>query len=106
MGVVGHCYGRLVGAGIEVVDGMHAGQNRGGVVCREMPEHFPSVRGNTDDTTVSRCTVLGRVEPELVDLQGMALAREVRARLRSIVHEDNRLHGQRTLSSDRLSRLL
>ena len=34
-----------VGAGMEVVDGMHAGQSQGGLVtCPEMPEHFPIAR--------------------------------------------------------------
>ena len=31
-------------AGMEVVDGKHAGQSQEFVTCREMPEHFPSVR--------------------------------------------------------------
>ena len=33
----------LVGAWMEVVDGMHAGHGHGGL-CWKMPEHFPSAR--------------------------------------------------------------
>ena len=34
-----------VGAEMEVVDGAYAGQSQDGlVICREIPEHFPSVR--------------------------------------------------------------
>ena len=33
-----------VGAGMEVVIGMHAGKSRGAVVCRDMPEHFQNAR--------------------------------------------------------------
>ena len=39
MAVVG-----LVDAGMEVVDGIHAGQSQWVVACREMPEHFPCAR--------------------------------------------------------------
>ena len=42
MCVVG--YGGLGRAGEEVEDGMHAGQRWGLVACREMLEHFSSVR--------------------------------------------------------------
>ena len=34
----------LVGEGMEVVDDMHAGQGLVLAACRDMPEHFPSVR--------------------------------------------------------------
>ena len=35
-----------MGEGMEVVDGMYAGQSQGGwlVDCHEVPEHFPSAR--------------------------------------------------------------
>ena len=41
MCVAGHGYG---GAGVELVDDMHAGQRRGLVVCQRMPDHFLSAR--------------------------------------------------------------
>ena len=45
MCVVGHCYGGLFG-GMDGGGGWYAcGAKPGGLVaCREMPEHFPSVR--------------------------------------------------------------
>ena len=49
MCVVGHCYGVFGGAGMMVVDGMHAGQSQGGL------SHFPSVRRYTGDTRSHRC---------------------------------------------------
>ena len=55
----------LVGAGMEVVDCMHAGQSR-----------ESRVRGDavmTLITPLSRCTAQGRVEPELVGFPGKAL---------------------------------
>ena len=60
----------LVEAGMEVVDGMHAGgtKPRMLVVCREMPEHF-GVRGDismTPDHTAILETALDRVDPELI----------------------------------------
>ena len=42
MCVVSHGYGGLVGAWMEVVDDMHAGQRWGLVACREKLEHIPS----------------------------------------------------------------
>ena len=60
-----------VGAGIEVVDDMHAGQSRdGGSHVGRCRSPF-RVRGGTLMTPVtppSWCTALGRVELELVDL--------------------------------------
>ena len=41
MSVVSHGYGGLGGVRIEVVDGMHAGED---VACWEMPEHFQTAR--------------------------------------------------------------
>ena len=64
-----------VGAWMEVVDGMHAGQGQGGWPhvgrCRSVFE----VRGDTLITPLSGCAALGRVEPELVGLPGKAFSR-------------------------------
>ena len=43
-----------VGKGMEVVDGMHAGQNKGVIECREIPKHIPSARWYIDDTQLPR----------------------------------------------------
>ena len=45
MVVVGHSYGGLGGAGMELVVAKHARESQEGLVaCREMPEHFQSAR--------------------------------------------------------------
>ena len=75
-----------MGAGIEVVDGMHAGQSQHWLVaCWEMPYYF-RVRSDTLITLPFMCAALGRVEPELVGLPGMAFARDDMRRLRFDVH--------------------
>ena len=90
MRVCSHGYGRFGGAGMEVVDGMHAGKIQGGSHvgrCRCTCHRWHPI------TPPSRCAALGRVEPELVGLPGMDLALDATRRLRFVVHTAGWLHS-------------
>ena len=50
MCVDSHGYCRSGGAGMEVVDGMHVGQNQGLSTCQEIRKHLPNARFCTGDT--------------------------------------------------------
>ena len=80
MCVVSHGYGGLVGAGMEVVDGMHAEQSLWGWSHFETCRTVSRVRGDTLMTPPSSCAAFGMVEPELVGLPGKALTRETTIR--------------------------
>ena len=86
IGVVNHGYGVLDGAGMEVVNGMHAGLSQW---CWSHVGRFRStsrVRGDTlmkpGHTAVQVCCSLGRIEPELVGFPGKALSLDVTRMLR------------------------
>ena len=85
----------LVGAGIEVVDGMHAGQSswvsRMSADAGPLPE-FDVIHRWLTITPPSRCAALGMVELELVGLLGKALTRDATRRLRFVVHAHGWLH--------------
>ena len=79
----------LVGAEMEVVDGMHAVQKQGVVGrCRS------TSREQTDTLIAppSRCAALGRVEPDFFSLLGKALTRDTTRWLRFVVHAADWLH--------------
>ena len=56
---------------------------------------LPENKVNTLMTPPSRCTVLGRVNPELVGLSGKTITRNAMRRLRFVVIATGWLHGQR-----------
>ena len=94
MGVVSHGYGGLGGIWMYVVDGMHARQCQGGWSHVGRCRNTPRVRGDAlmlPITSPSWCAVQGRVEPELVGLQGEVLTWDATRRLRLVyslcVHE-------------------
>ena len=64
-----------MGAGMNVVDGMHAEQSWGDWSHVRRCQSISRVRGDTLMTPVSRGAALVRVEPELVELPGKALTR-------------------------------
>ena len=77
-----------VGAGMEVVDGMHAGQSQGCWAFVWRGRSISRIRGDklmTPDHTTSRCAALGG--QELVGLPGKASTRDARRRLRFVFHE-------------------
>ena len=88
MAVVG-----LVGTGMEVVDCMHVGKSQGVVTCRSTSR----VRGDTLITPPSRCTALGRVEPELIGVPGKVLIQDATRRIRFVVHAAGWLHSMDAL---------
>ena len=82
MCVVSHGYCR---AGMEVVDGMHAGQSQGDWSHVGRCWIASRMRGDAL-TTPDQIAALGRVDPELVDLPKRTLTRDATRRLRFAVH--------------------
>ena len=83
---------------MEMVVDKNIGQSQEGLVtCREMVEHFPSVRSYTDDThpitSPYSCVALGRVKPELVGIPGKALTRDAMRRVQFDVNAAGWLHA-------------
>ena len=81
-----------MGAGMEVLDGMHMGQNREGLIVRDAAA-LPECKMKTLTTPPSRCAAVCRVESELVSLLGKALARDATRRLWFVVQSAGWLHS-------------
>ena len=89
-----HGYGGLDGAGMVVVNGMHAGHSQGVWSRVGRCRSISRVRGDTlmtpDHTDVQmRC---GRVKSEIIGLPQNALTRDTTKRLQFVVHAASWLH--------------